>query len=121
MEWLGDSWRRSNGAHLSSIQDLSIPRNSQDTLVLLLDQTLGHHDSAQSVINTAHWSTDIPSDSDLVHSPYVSYSSAVPHLLLLILIMFHHNLRCYSLPFLSHDLHTFFLSFSHTIVLSLEY
>ena len=33
-----------------TIQDLSIPRNGQDTFVLLLDRTIGHHDSAQLVI-----------------------------------------------------------------------
>ena len=33
-----------------TIQDLNIPRNSQDTFILPLDWTLRHHDSAQLVI-----------------------------------------------------------------------
>ena len=32
------------------IWDLSIPRNGQDTFILPLDRTIGHHDSAQFVI-----------------------------------------------------------------------
>ena len=51
-----------------TIRDLSIPRNGQDTFVLPLDRTTGHHDSAQLVIK--HKSTQpivsssVPSDSD---------------------------------------------------------
>ena len=105
---LGDSWTGSNGVRLSLIQDLSIPRNGQDTFVFLLDRTLGHHDSAQFVISAAHQFSNVPSDSDLVRSPCVSYSSAVPHLLLLlILITFHHDLLYCSLSFFSHDPHNF--------------
>ena len=56
VKWLGDSWTGSNGVRLSSIQDLSIPRNSQDTFVFPLDQTLGHHDSAQPIVPSMfHW------------------------------------------------------------------
>ena len=33
-----------------TIWDLNIPRNGQDTFILPLDQTIGHHDSAQLVI-----------------------------------------------------------------------
>ena len=104
VKWLGNSWKGSNGVHLSSIQDLSIPRNSQDMFILPLYQILGHHDSAQPVISTAHQLINIPSDSDPVCSPCVLYSSTVPHLLLLlILIMFHYDLLYCPLPFLSHD------------------
>ena len=33
-----------------TIRDLGIPRNGQDTFILPLDRTIGHHDSAQLVI-----------------------------------------------------------------------
>ena len=46
---LDNSWMGSNGVHLSSIWDLSIPRNDQDTFNFSLDQTIGHRDSVQPV------------------------------------------------------------------------
>ena len=58
---LGDSWTRSNGVCLSSIQDLNIPRNGQDTCILPLDWTLRHHDSIQPVIGIASAQPIIPS------------------------------------------------------------
>ena len=42
--------RDSMGYISQTIRDLSIPRNSQDTFILPLDRTTGHHDSAQLVI-----------------------------------------------------------------------
>ena len=50
---LDGRWMGSNGVRLTEVQDLSIPRNGQDTFIIPLDRTLGHHDSAQLVINTA--------------------------------------------------------------------
>ena len=128
-----------------TIRDLSIPRNGQDTFVLPLDRTTGHHDSAQLVIkhkskqpiasSTFHW---IPSD-------YVAFAfhehQAVPRsLLLLILITFHHDFfivpfpslpmthtssffflsrYCSNLSHLSHTIHSPDSAFPHSLVIFL--
>ena len=102
---LGNSWMGSNGICLSMIQDLSIPRNSQDTFIISLDQTFRHHDSAQLVINAAHHSI-IPSESDQTVQPSC-FMSIKQCLIIFFFWSWSHFIMTSLLfsPFLFHDPH----------------
>ena len=84
------------GSTLQSELSLYIPRIPSDTFAFSLDQTIGHHDSAQPHHTGPLDYQDAPSDSVqiiLPRSRSVSSPSsiALASLLLLILIVFHDN------------------------------
>ena len=120
-----------------TIRDLSIPRNGQDTFVLPLDRTTGHHNSTQLVIK--HKSTQ-PIASSTFHRILIRLHAVPRSLLLLILITFHHDFSivpfpsllmthtllfffpshyCSSLSHSSHTIHSPDSAFPHSLVIFL--
>ena len=96
VKWLSKVGWDPMGITLRSKLSLYIPRIPSDTFAFSLDQTIGHHDSAQPCHTGPSDYQDAPSDSVQIILPRSrsvssSSSTASASLLLLILIVFHDN------------------------------